>query len=93
MGRQRTEAAEQVADLLRTARESLGLSLAFLTRMDETTQYLEVVDSPVPLVFRDGVTRPRDTSFCQAIMDGRLPAVIELGVVQDGGVAPFDPAP
>jgi EAL domain-containing protein (putative c-di-GMP-specific phosphodiesterase class I) len=76
MGRQRSEAAEQVADLLRTARESLGLSLAFLTRMDETTQYLEVVDSSVPVVFRDGVTRPRDTSFCQAIMDGTLPAVI-----------------
>jgi EAL domain-containing protein (putative c-di-GMP-specific phosphodiesterase class I) len=76
MPRQRTEAQRQVADLLRTARQALGLSLAFLTRMDGTTQHLEVVESPVPLLFRDGITRRRETSFCQAIMDGRLPAVM-----------------
>jgi EAL domain-containing protein (putative c-di-GMP-specific phosphodiesterase class I) len=73
---QRTEAAQQVAELLRTARESLGLSLAFMTRMDGTTQHLEVVDSSIPWVFRDGGTQRQDTSFCQAIMDGRLPAVM-----------------
>jgi hypothetical protein len=39
MPRQRTEAAQQVAELLRTARQSLGLSLAFLTRMDGSTRW------------------------------------------------------
>ena len=72
----RGEAAQQVADLLQTAKRSLGLSLAFLSRMDGTTQHLEVVDSPVPWVFRDGMKQRQDTSFCQAIMDGRLPSVI-----------------
>ncbi|HEX8344549.1 MAG TPA: EAL domain-containing protein [Actinoplanes sp.] len=76
MPKERTDAAHQVADLLRTARQSLGLSLAFMTRMDGTTQHLEVVESAVPLVFRDGMTQRQETSFCQAIMDGRLPAVI-----------------
>ena len=38
MGRQRTQADEQVADLLRTAKSSLGLSVAFLSRLDGTTQ-------------------------------------------------------
>jgi EAL domain-containing protein (putative c-di-GMP-specific phosphodiesterase class I) len=76
MPRQRTEAAQQVADLLRTARQSLGLSLAFLSRMDGTTQHLEVVESSVPLVFRDGITQRQETSFCQAIMDGKLPPVM-----------------
>jgi EAL domain-containing protein (putative c-di-GMP-specific phosphodiesterase class I) len=66
----------QVADLLHTARQSLGLSLAFLTRMDGTVQHLEVVDSSIPLVFRDGITQRQDTSLCQAIMDGKLPPVI-----------------
>ncbi len=74
--KQRSETAQQVAELLRTAREALGLSLAFMTRMDGTTQHLEVVDSPLPWVFRDGNTRRQETSFCQAIMDGKLPAVI-----------------
>lgn len=76
MPKQRTETSRQVADLLRTARQSLGLSLAFLSRMDGTTQHLEVVDSSVPLLFRDGITQRQETSFCQAIMDGRLPPVI-----------------
>ena len=76
MPRQRTEAAQQVAELLRTARQSLGLSLAFLTRMDGSTQHLEVVESSVPLLFRDGITQRQETSFCQAIMDGKLPPVM-----------------
>ncbi|BCY09479.1 EAL domain-containing protein [Actinoplanes sp. L3-i22] len=71
---QRTETAEQVADLLRTARQSLGMGLAFLSRMDGTVQTLEVVDSELPLP--DGTTRPQATSFCQVIMDGELPPVI-----------------
>jgi EAL domain-containing protein (putative c-di-GMP-specific phosphodiesterase class I) len=76
MGRTRTEAQEQVADLLRTARSALGLTMAFLSRLDEDTQYLEVVESGIPLVARDGVTQVRETSFCQLILDGELPPVI-----------------
>jgi EAL domain-containing protein (putative c-di-GMP-specific phosphodiesterase class I) len=76
VGRRRSETEEQVADLLRTARSSLGLSLSFLTRMDGTTQHLEVVESAMPLLFRDGITQPQETTFCQAILEGRLPNVI-----------------
>ncbi|WP_116452195.1 EAL domain-containing protein [Blastococcus litoris] len=76
MGRKRSEAEQQVADLLRTARTSLQMSVAFLSRLDGTTQHLEVVDSRIPLIFRDGITQPQETTFCQAILDGRLPAVI-----------------
>jgi EAL domain-containing protein (putative c-di-GMP-specific phosphodiesterase class I) len=70
----RSETAEQVADLLRTARRSLGLDLAFLSRMEGPVQHLEVVESVLPLA--DGMTQPRPTSLCQAIMDGVLPSVI-----------------
>lgn len=76
MPRRRNEAQDQVADLLRTARKSLGLSMSFLTRMDGMTQTLEVVDSAIPLVLRDGVTQQQETSLCQAILDDRLPGVI-----------------
>ncbi|MFF5076014.1 EAL domain-containing protein [Actinoplanes sp. NPDC000266] len=74
--RQRDVTAQQLAGLLRTARRSLGLGFAFLSRMDGTTQHLEVVESPLPFLFRDGAERPQDTSFCQAIRDGRLPSVM-----------------
>src|SRR4051812_12852624 len=76
VARRRSETEEQVADLLRTARSSLGLSLSFLTRMDGTTQHLEIVESGMPMLFRDGITQPQETTFCQAIIDGRLPNVI-----------------
>src|SRR5689334_19187420 len=76
MGRQRTDAEQQIADLLRTARRSLKMSVAFLSRLDGTTQHLEVMESSLPLVFRDGLTQPQETTFCQAILDGRLPPVI-----------------
>ena len=76
MRRQRSEADQQIADLLRTARRSLQLSVAFLSRMDGTTQHLEVVDSAIPLVFHDGITQAQETTFCQLVLDGRLPAVI-----------------
>ena len=76
MGGTRTESQQQVADLLLTARRSLQLSVAFLSRLDDSTQHLEVVESSVPFLFREGVTQVRATSFCQKILDGDLPAVI-----------------
>jgi EAL domain-containing protein (putative c-di-GMP-specific phosphodiesterase class I) len=75
MQRTRSEAERKVAELLRTAKESLGLSLTFLSRLDGEVQHLEVVESTIPF-FRDGQTQPQATSFCQAILDGRLPNVI-----------------
>ena len=78
MARTRSGPDAQIADLLSTAKRSLRLSVAFLSRLDGTTQHLEVVESsgPASLLFKEGVTQRRETSFCQAILDGRLPAVI-----------------
>ena len=76
MSKARSEAEQQVADLLQTAKRSLGLSVAFLTRMDGTTQHLEVVESSVPFLFKEGATQKQETTFCQAILDKKLPAVI-----------------
>lgn len=76
MATKRTPAEQQVAELLRTAKDALGLSVSFLTRMDGTTQHLEVVDSDIPFVFREGAKLRQETTFCQAILDGRLPSVI-----------------
>lgn len=76
MARSRTPEQERVAELLRTARSALGLTMSFLSRLDDDTQHLEVVESGVPLIARDGATQRRDTSFCQLILDGELPPVI-----------------
>ncbi len=76
MARQRTDVQKQLAELLVTAKRSLRLSVSFVSRMDGTTQHLEVVESSVPILFKEGVTQKQETSFCQAIEDGKLPAVI-----------------
>lgn len=76
MAKRRSDTDQQVADLLVTAKESLHLSVAFLTRMDGTTQHLEVVESSVPFLFKEGAAVVQATSLCQAIWDGKLPAVI-----------------
>ena len=75
MERERSEAEEQVARLLRTARRKLDLSVAFLSRVDETTRTMQVVDTDLPSP-RDGYAGPRDTGFCLAVIEGRLPQVM-----------------
>lgn len=72
---ERSDTDQKVAELLRTAKSSLGLSMTFLSRLDGETQHLEVVESSIPL-FHDGQTQPQATSLCQAILDGKLPSVI-----------------
>ncbi len=76
MPKNRTEAEQQIAELLRTARKSLRLSVAFLSRLDGTTQHLEVVESSVPFLFPEGATQAQATTLCQAMLDKKLPAVI-----------------
>ncbi len=78
MAKHRTGTDAQIADLLATARSSLRLSVAFLSRLDGTTQHFEVVEAsgPAALFFKEGVTQRQETTFCQAILDGTIPAVI-----------------
>jgi EAL domain-containing protein (putative c-di-GMP-specific phosphodiesterase class I) len=76
MGKDRSEAEQQIAELLLTAKKSLRLSVAFLSRLDGTTQHLEVVESSVPFLFQEGYQQKQDVTLCQAILDKKLPAVI-----------------
>ena len=76
MGRQRSDAEQQIADLLHTARKSLRLSVAFLSRLDGTTQHLEVVDTSAPFLFQEGYQQKQEVTLCQAILDKKIPQVI-----------------
>lgn len=78
MVKQRSGSQQQIAELLDRARRSLQLSVAFLSRLDGTTQHLDVVQAaPLPgLLFREGVTQKQETTFCQKILDGELPPVM-----------------
>ena len=67
---------DRVRGLLATAKQALGLSVTFLTRMDGTTQHLERVDSSIPFLFKEGYTQREERTLCHAIRSGALPAVI-----------------
>ena len=75
MHQERSEAEQQIARLLQTARRKLDLSVAFLSRIDGTTRTMQVVESDLPDL-RDGYAGPRDSGFCLAVIEGRLPQVI-----------------
>jgi EAL domain-containing protein (putative c-di-GMP-specific phosphodiesterase class I) len=76
MAKNRSDAESQIAELLHTARKSLRLSVAFLSRLDGTTQHLEFVDTSVPFLFQEGYRQQQDVTLCQAILDKKLPPVI-----------------
>lgn len=76
MGKTRSDTEQQIAELLRTAKKSLRLSVAFLSRLDGTTQHLEVVESSVPFLFQEGYQQVQEVTLCQAVLDKKLPAVI-----------------
>jgi len=100
---QRSSAHQQVAALLRTASTSLVLDIAFLSRLDGTTQHLEVVESDLALPVEDGHTEVQATSLCQAVLDGLYPAVMpdttvlpgamERPAVRDSGLRSFVSVP
>src|SRR5919202_2464273 len=69
------EVAAQLSQLLHRARAVMEMPVAFISRLEGTTQTLEHVDSGLPLLFREGYQAPRATSLCQRILDGELPAV------------------
>ena len=75
MHHERSEAEQQIAQLLQTARRKLGLSVAFLSRIDATSRTMQVVESDVAGL-HDGYSGPRDSGFCLAVVEGRLPQVM-----------------
>lgn len=76
MGKKRSDAEQQIAELLQTAKKSLRLSVAFLSRLDGTTQHLEVVESSVPFLFQEGYQQKQELTLCQAVLDKKVPAVM-----------------
>ena len=70
-----SEAERQIARLLHTARCKLNLSVAFLSRIDEVRRTMQVVDSALPSI-QAGYSGPRDSGFCLAVVEGRLPHVM-----------------
>lgn len=65
-----------VGALLREAREALGMQIAFLSRFVDDRRVIEIVDASCPVPFAAGDSDASEDTYCQRIVDGRLPQAI-----------------
>lgn len=72
----RSIAQQQLFELVHHARTALSMPVAFLSRLDEDLQTLEVVDTAIPFLFKEGYQQRRDLTLCQAAIDRKVPAVM-----------------
>lgn len=62
--------------LLRAAREHLGLEVAFIAEFTDTLRVFRYVDDATGVIIRPGDGDPLEDSYCQRIVDGRLPELL-----------------
>lgn len=62
--------------LLKAIREHLGMDVAFLSEFTDGRRVFRVVDAGEPTPVQPGGSDPLEESYCQRVVDGRLPAII-----------------
>lgn len=68
---------KDIVDILRAIRTHLGMDVAFVSEFSEGRRVFRFVDSaPDVDVVSVGASDPLDESYCQRILDGRLPELI-----------------
>jgi len=70
------DSPDPLESLLRTAREQLGLQVAFVGEIVGNRQIFRSIVSTIPLPLGPGDERPLGETFCHKILAGELPAVI-----------------
>ena len=65
-----------VQELLDLARRQLGAAIAFVGEWRDGVRVMRAVSSAVPVGVGRGATEPLEDTYCQRIVDGRLPRVI-----------------
>lgn len=68
---------ELVQDALRIIRTHLGMEVAFVSELTGSTRYFRFVDTALDAPpIKVGDSGPLEESFCQRVIDGRLPELI-----------------
>lgn len=70
------ERPDPLEPLVRTAREQLGLQVAFVSEITRDRQVFRSIVSTIPLPLGRGDERPLSETFCHKILTGDLPPVI-----------------
>jgi PAS domain S-box-containing protein len=68
---------EGIARLLELARTQLGMPLSFLTRIaNDDYVFMRFAGEPAQLGVAEGDTMPLSDSYCERMLDGRIPSII-----------------
>jgi GAF domain-containing protein len=66
-----------VREVLKLMREHLAMDVAFVSRFRDGRRFLRLIDSDDPFwQDAEGMSDPLEQSFCQRVVDGRLPELI-----------------
>ncbi|RYY72479.1 MAG: histidine kinase [Comamonadaceae bacterium] len=79
-----------VAEVLRLLRERLGMDVAFVSQVADGRRTFKAVDSvPDFDILKPGMSDPVEESWCQGVIEGRLPELMEdAGRYVAGGLVP-----
>jgi EAL domain-containing protein (putative c-di-GMP-specific phosphodiesterase class I) len=75
-GSPHTNSSEVLVRLLQAARRHLGLDVSFISEFAEGDRVIRHVDAAVPGAVAPGDSSPLEESYCQRVVDGRLPQLI-----------------
>jgi hypothetical protein len=89
------EVDERVGDVLRLLREKLGMDVVFVSRFDDGRRtFLKVAQDPGAPLLTEGQSDPLEESWCQRVVDGRLPEFVpDARPYMAAGTVPTPPFP
>ena len=81
-----------IGEILRLMREDLVMDIVFISRYAGDQAIVEHASQSSDEFSLEGLTHPREQSFCQRVLDGRLPAVMpDVIALQDTHEIPQTP--
>ncbi|MBY6072014.1 EAL domain-containing protein [Marinobacter salsuginis] len=63
--------------MLEAVRNHLGMDVAFVSRIEDGKRSFDFVDSRIPPPIQPGDSNDAEDSYCQRVIDGRLPELIK----------------
>lgn len=92
--------SDMVERVLATAREQLGMEVAFVSEFAEGRTVLRSLEGDAEsFSFREGVGTPLEDSFCRRVIEGRVPSVVldagrheavrNLGITRTAGIGSY----
>ncbi len=83
---------DSVSQVLRMLRQSMGMDVVFVSEFVDGRRVFRFVDADGTAPLRPGESSPLEESYCQRVVDGRLPELVpDIAKLRDGAALPASP--